>query len=77
MDLSSHLNHRVFKVIAEVAAREGAETYVIGGFVRDLLLFGEGAEVKDIDVVVIGSGIKMAEKVLSSIKGEPFYQSFL
>jgi poly(A) polymerase len=70
MDLSTHLNHRVFKVIAEVAAREGAETYVIGGFVRDLLLFGEGAEVKDIDVVVIGSGIEMAEKVLSSIKGE-------
>ncbi len=70
MDLSRHLNHPVFKVIASVAAREKAETFVIGGFVRDLLLDGEGAVLKDIDVVVLGSGIEMAEKVRRSIKGE-------
>jgi poly(A) polymerase len=57
MDLSPYLDHKVFHVISELAAREGVETYVIGGFVRDLLLYGEKAVPKDIDVVVVGSGI--------------------
>ncbi|MFH0756216.1 MAG: HD domain-containing protein [Bacteroidota bacterium] len=70
MDLSGHLKHPVFKVIASVAARERAETFVIGGYVRDLLLYGDGAVPRDIDVVVLGSGIEMAEKVRSRIKGE-------
>ena len=70
MDLSAHLNHQVFQVISEVVAREGIEAFVIGGFVRDLLLYGEGSDPKDIDVVVIGSGIEMAEKVRHSIDGE-------
>jgi len=42
MNLADHLQHPVFEIIAGIAAREGVETYVIGGFVRDLLL-GEGA----------------------------------
>jgi poly(A) polymerase len=70
MDLSTHLDHQVFQVIATVAAREQVEAYVIGGFVRDLLLSGEDADAKDIDVVVIGSGIEMAEKVMQSIEDE-------
>jgi poly(A) polymerase len=63
MDLSPYLDHKVFHVISELAAREGVETYVIGGFVRDLLLYGEKAVPKDIDVVVVGSGIDMAARV--------------
>jgi poly(A) polymerase len=70
MNLSAHLQNRVFKVLAEVAAREQVETYVIGGYVRDLLLYGEEATQKDIDVVVVGSGIRMAEKVRESIHGK-------
>ncbi len=70
MDLSHYLQNRVFKVLAKVAAREQVETYVIGGYVRDLLLYGEKATQKDIDVVVVGSGIRMAEKVRESIQGE-------
>jgi poly(A) polymerase len=70
MDLSHYLQNRVFKVLAKVAAREQVETYVIGGYVRDLLLYGEKATQKDIDVVVVGSGIRMAEKVRESIHGE-------
>ena len=69
MDLSSYLQNRVFKVLARIAAREQVETYVIGGYVRDLLLYGKDTQ-KDIDVVVVGSGIKMAEKVRESIHGE-------
>ena len=70
MDLSSHLQHKAFKLLAKVAAREQVETYVVGGYVRDLLLYGEEATAKDIDIVVVGSGIKMAEKLRESIPGE-------
>jgi poly(A) polymerase len=58
------LNGTVFKAIREVADSEGVETYVIGGFVRDLLL---GKPSKDIDIVVRGSGIEMAEKVAEKL----------
>lgn len=70
MNLSGHLHHKVFKIIASVAANEHTPTYVIGGFVRDLLLMGESSTSKDIDIVVIGSGIEMAEKVKRSIGGD-------
>ncbi len=70
MDLSSFLQHRVFKVLSKVAAQQEVETYVVGGYVRDLLLYGEDAAPKDIDVVVVGSGILMAEKVREAIRGE-------
>ena len=70
MDLSTHLHHPIFQIIREVVSRQRVETYVIGGFVRDLLLYGKGAESKDIDVVVIGSGIEMAEKIRSIIEEE-------
>jgi len=70
MDLSSHLQHKIFKVLADVAAKEQVETYLIGGYVRDLLLFGENASPKDIDIVVVGSGIKMAASVKKAIHGK-------
>ena len=44
--------------IGAIADEAGAETYVVGGFVRDALL---GKEVKDIDIVVIGDGIAFAK----------------
>ncbi|GAB3032478.1 CCA tRNA nucleotidyltransferase [Spirosoma pulveris] len=50
----------VFDVISQQADRLGLQTYVIGGFVRDLIL---GRPSKDIDVVCIGSGISLAESV--------------
>jgi poly(A) polymerase len=70
MDLSSHLEHQVFHLIAEVAAREKIQAFVIGGYVRDLLLYGEKAVPKDIDIVVVGSGIKIAEMVRNTIRDE-------
>jgi poly(A) polymerase len=70
MNLSNDLNHKVFTIIAAIAAGEHIPSYVIGGFVRDLLMKGEGNAPKDIDILVIGSGIDMAERVKSSIAEE-------
>jgi len=55
-----NLQHPVFKAITEVASIEGVDVYVIGGYVRDLLL---GRKTTDIDIVVIGSGINLASLV--------------
>lgn len=48
----------IFKTIGQMAASMGAEAYVIGGFVRDFYL---RRPCKDIDIVVTGSGIALAE----------------
>lgn len=45
------------------------DCYVIGGFVRDHLL--QKGKPKDIDIVAIGSGIALARKVASKLKGKP------
>lgn len=70
MNLSKHLHHKVFQIIASLAAKEQMPSYVIGGFVRDLLLTGRGSDSGDIDIVVVGSGIKMAERVQKAIGEE-------
>lgn len=56
---------RTLKLIGEVACE--VETYVVGGFVRDLIM---GRESKDIDVVCVGSGIDLAKKVAERIPGK-------
>ena len=55
----------VFDVIARQTDRLGVRAYVIGGFVRDLVL---GRPSKDIDIVCIGSGIALAEAVGKALK---------
>ncbi len=59
------LKHPVFNIIAEIAEEKTVEAYVIGGYVRDLLL---ERPCTDIDIVVIGDGIAMAEAVASRLK---------
>ena len=59
-----HLQHKIFKCISECADELGLETYVIGGYVRDVLL--KRKEPKDIDIVCVGSGIELAKKVAIS-----------
>jgi len=54
------LNAPVFKTISDIAAEENVKVFVIGGFVRDSILKRPS---KDIDIVVLGSGIDFAEKV--------------
>ena len=58
--MKTYLEHKIFEVISEASAALGQESYVIGGFVRDLFLDRPS---KDIDVVTIGSGIALAEAV--------------
>ncbi|MDC1106774.1 HD domain-containing protein [Prolixibacteraceae bacterium] len=60
MNLKSYLDHHIFHAISEVADKNGLETYVIGGYVRDLILHRPS---KDIDVVTVGSGIELAKDV--------------
>ncbi len=62
-NLREYLVNPVFEVISGIADRTGVETYVIGGFVRDILLGMAPDGAKDIDVVVVGSGIEMAAAV--------------
>ena len=57
-ELKQHFSAPVFRPITEVADQLGLECYVVGGYVRDLFLERPS---KDIDVVVVGSGIHMAE----------------
>ncbi|MDR1779102.1 MAG: CCA tRNA nucleotidyltransferase [Tannerella sp.] len=59
-EIIAHLDTPVFRIITETADANHLETYVIGGFVRDIFLHRPS---KDIDVVTIGSGIALAEAV--------------
>jgi poly(A) polymerase len=54
------LDHPLLATIGAVADREGVEAYVVGGYVRDLLL---GLPDRDIDVLVIGDGTALARAV--------------
>lgn len=54
------LDNRIFQIVSEAAAGKGVRAFVIGGYVRDCFL---GRPSKDIDIVVEGSGIELAEKV--------------
>ena len=54
------IDNTTLHLVGEEADRLGLECYVIGGYVRDLFLHRES---KDIDVVVVGSGIRLAEAV--------------
>ena len=57
---TEYLDRPVFRTIAECAAEMGVRSYVIGGYVRDSFLHVHS---KDIDIVVEGSGIELAEAV--------------
>ena len=64
MDLSRSLTHPVFKIVGDTADRMNRDTYVVGGFTRDILL---NRHSKDIDFVCVGSGIQLAEQVASAL----------
>lgn len=58
MNFADKIDTPVFHALSETADSLGLECYAIGGYVRDLLLHRPS---KDIDVVVVGSGIEMAK----------------
>ena len=59
-ELKQRFDAKIFKQISETADELGLECYVVGGYVRDIFLQRPS---KDIDVVVVGSGIAMAEAI--------------
>ena len=68
------LKPKIFEVITQASEELNLETYVIGGYVRDFLL--KRGSAKDIDIVAVGSGIELAEKVASLLPHKPKVQVF-
>ena len=62
--MKEYLTHPVFKIISDIIEEDKLKAFVIGGFVRDLFL---NRKSKDIDIVVVGSGIDLAKKVASKV----------
>ena len=62
--IDEHLRGSVFHVVGDVADDLGRECYVVGGYVRDILLERPS---KDIDFVTVGSGIEVAEAVAKAL----------
>lgn len=70
-----YLKHPVFKVASQIVTEQNLEAYVIGGFVRDLILERPS---KDIDIVVIGNGMELAESCAEKlrVKKVSFFKNF-
>jgi len=74
MTYKSALNNKIFKTISQASQELNIDSYVIGGFVRDLIL--ERDFKKDIDIVAVGSGIELALKVSELLPKKPKVQVF-
>lgn len=62
--MTQHLDNKIFHIISEIADEDQKACYVIGGYVRDIFLQRPS---KDIDIVVVGSGIELAQKVAAKL----------
>lgn len=65
--MEEHLQHPVFKALADIAHQHHIEAYIIGGYVRDIFLKRPS---KDIDIVVLGNGIEFAELAGKHLKSK-------
>ncbi|MGC1205848.1 MAG: HD domain-containing protein [Flavobacteriaceae bacterium] len=74
MNYKKELQNLIFKIISQSAKELGLDAYVIGGFVRDFIL--KRGDAKDIDVVAIGDGIKLAKQVAKNLPKKPNVQIF-
>ncbi len=74
MNYTKELQNPIFDIIAKASEQLNVESYVIGGFVRDLLL--NRTTKKDIDIVAVGSGIELALKVSELLPHNPKVQVF-
>jgi len=68
VNLAQNKNLKTFKIISQVAYDRGQSVYVVGGYVRDLLLGRKSPT--DIDFVTESSGIELAQAVAKSINPE-------
>ncbi len=62
--INQRLDTQLFKLLSEVADQLNLETYLIGGFVRDIFLYRKS---NDIDIVTVGSGIELAKAVAKKL----------
>jgi putative nucleotidyltransferase with HDIG domain len=74
MNYKTALNNTIFQIISQASQELNVDSYVIGGFVRDLLLNRDFK--KDIDIVAVGSGIELALKVSQLLPKKPKVQVF-
>jgi len=75
LNLSKHIESELFRTISKVGKENGKSSFVIGGFVRDLILKRSS---KDVDIVVLGSGLEFAEKVAEAlgVKKVAYFKNF-
>ncbi len=74
MNYKKALQHNIFKIISQSAEELNVDSYVIGGFVRDFIL--KRGSAKDIDIVAVGNGIKLAKQVANNLPTKPKVQVF-
>lgn len=74
MNYTKELQNPIFNIIAQSSQELQLESYVIGGFVRDILL--NRNHKKDIDIVAVGSGIDLALQVSNLLPNKPKVQVF-
>lgn len=74
MNYKEALHNKIFQVISQASQELNVESYVIGGFVRDMILKRDFK--KDIDIVAVGSGIELALKVSKLLPNKPKVQVF-
>ena len=61
------LTNPIFRRISRLADEQGVRAFVVGGYVRDHYLRRPST---DIDVVVVGSGIALAEALARELKAK-------
>ena len=71
MQLKNKLNNPIFNIVKSVSDELDINCYVVGGWVRDLLL-NRKRNKTDIDFVCLGSGVIFAEKVFKKLNGGSF-----
>jgi poly(A) polymerase len=62
---AAKLKHPVFKVVSQYATEQGLQAFVIGGFVRDLIMERPS---KDIDILVLGDGPSLAQEIAKILR---------
>lgn len=65
INLNQNKNLKLFKIISEVASKNNQSVYIVGGYVRDLLMKRKAST--DIDFVTEQNGIELAQSVASEI----------
>ncbi|SUZ83246.1 uncharacterized protein METZ01_LOCUS36100 [marine metagenome] len=63
--IKKNINNNLFKVISKCADENAIDCYLIGGYVRDLIIGSK--QPKDIDIMVVGDGIEIAKKVCKNL----------